>query len=578
MFVDARRIASGTMIEADLCIVGSGAAGITIARRFAAGGIRTCLLESGDLDFDWDVQDLAKGENSGHPYYPLDACQMRFFGGNTNAWAGWCRPFDPIDFQERPWVPDSGWPFERQELDRWYSEAHEVCQLKTREYDPAGSVERLSDRRANLLGFDPAKVEPTIYHFSPPTRFGRVYRNEIDRSDSVRCLLNAHVLGVRAAVDCRSVEHVDVGTLAGNRFRVAAKVFVLAAGGIENARLLLLSNDVAPAGLGNDHDLVGRYFMEHPHTKRTVIALDRRVPIGLYGLTFYHRGLAARLALPPELQRTEQILNYSANLHQVYYGHETPGWIAFRKFIFSLMPSRDTDPYVRFPPLDLKRLTARDVWHIASQLDRVTVAAFLQWRQPLRLVRKFLLESKSEQAPNRDSRVTLLHHERDAFGLPRARLAWRTLGIDRRTAVRGEEIVNEELHRLRIGRLEDLPESDVEGWPRNLEGGWHQIGTTRMHQDPRRGVIDADCRVHGMENLFIGGSSVFPTAGAAPPTLTIVAMALRLAAHLNGVLVAQRPAVSVRVRPAETQQVAAPVLSRAVTGAPPRAAPGVGGT
>lgn len=561
MFLDSRNVPSGSTIEAELCIIGSGAAGITIARWFAGSDVRTCLLESGGLDFNWDAQELARGENSGHPYFPLDACQMRMFGGNTSAWAGWCRPFDPIDFEKRPWVEDSGWPFARGELDRWYDQAHDICQLKSRDYGPEEWVERLADRRASLLDFDAKKIERAIYHFSPPTQFGKVYRSEIERSTNVRCFLHAHVVGLRAPSDYRSIESVDVGTLAGTRFRVVAKVFVLAAGGIENARLMLLSNDVAPAGIGNEYDLVGRYFMEHPHTKRSVVAFNSRVPIGLYGLGFYHRGVALRLQLPPKLQREEELLNYGANLHQVYYGHETRGWIAFRKFVFSLMPSRDSDPYVRFPPLELKRLSRMDLWHIVSQFDRVTIAAFLQWLQPLHLVRKFILESKGEQAPNPESRVTL-QHERDPLGLPRARLAWRTLATDRRSAIRGEEIIDQELRRLGIGAAEQWPERELEAWPQNLEGGWHQIGTTRMNIDKRRGVVDRDSRVHGLENLFVAGSSVFPTSGAAPPTLTVVALALRLASHIDTFFGAERRPVPVRVQMTEEQQETAAALTR----------------
>jgi peptidoglycan/xylan/chitin deacetylase (PgdA/CDA1 family) len=330
---------------------------------------------------------------------------------------------------------------------------------------------------------------------------------------------------------------------------VRAKHYVLAAGGTENPRLLLLSNHVASRGLGNEHDLVGRYFMEHPHTERKIIVPRRRISSALYGLGFRNRAIAARLALPAELQEREQLLNYSGNIEPVYFGHTSAGWLAFRKLVLSLSRSRSTDPFIRYPPYGRKGLSLREVGDVVRQFDRVTVAAFLQLFQPEGFNAAFVLESKPEQAPNPESRL-VLDHARDAFGLNRIKLDWRMLPIDRRTTVRAEEIIEGELRRLGIGSLAPLGPGDIEGWPANLHGGWHQIGMTRMHEDPRRGVVDATGRVHGMANLFITGSSIFPTAGAAPPTLTIVALAMRLADHLQHRVFAEPPTTVMQCVPA----------------------------
>ncbi len=167
-----------------------------------------------------------------------------------------------------------------------------------------------------------------------------------------------------------------------------------------------------------------------------------------------------------------------------------------------------------------------------KRFDQVAVAGVLRLFQPNRFIKGFVLESKPEQAPNRNSRITL-DDARDAFGLRRVKVDWRMLPIDRRTVVRGEEIIDAELRRMGIGSLVPLPETEIEAWPDSLEGGWHQLGTTRMHADAEHGVVDPNSRVHGMSNLYIAGGSVFPTSGTAPPTLTIVALALRLAAHLK---------------------------------------------
>ena len=532
MFIDARTVDPNAVVEADICIVGAGAAGITLAQEFIGSGVDICLLESGGLEFDWRTQSLYEGANAGLRYFDLDVCQIRYFGGNTNAWGGWCRPLDAIDFDRRPWVENSGWPFPATALRPYYRQAHALCQLRSDDYDPARAAAEIGDPRARPVPFDPDRIETSLYRFSTPTRFGLAYRDALRRAANVRCFLHANVLLIKATDNARAVRHLDVGCLGGNRFEVRARFFILAAGGIENTRLLLLSNDVVAAGLGNQHDLVGRHFMEHPHTKRALIPARRPLPTALYGLTFRDHALSARLALPAALQEREELLNYSGNIHPIYIGHEAEGWLAFRKFVLSLSRSRRTDPYIRFPPYGRKGLSPRQLFDVARQFDKVTVAALLQLFQPNRFIAGYVLESKPEQAPNPASRV-VLDERRDAFGLNRVRLDWRTLPIDRRTVVRAEAIIESELMRLGFGRLAPLAPAEIEGWPANLEGGWHQIGTTRMDDDPRRGVVDADGRMHGMSNLFVAGSSVFPTAGAAPPTLTIVALAARLAGHLK---------------------------------------------
>ena len=532
MLIDARGIPGGTAVQSDVAIVGAGAAGISLALELANRGFAVCLLESGGTQPDWEHQALYSGRSVGLPHCPLDVCQLRFLGGNTNAWGGWCRPLEPIDFEQRPWVDASGWPFPASELQPFYRRAHELCQSKD-DYSVQDAVEELGQARAEPLAFDPARLETLIYRFSPPTRFGQVYRDRLKREPSLRCLLHANVLGMKADAAAGSIARLFVGTLGGGRFEVTAKDYVLAAGGIENARLLLLSNDVMSAGLGNRHDLVGRYYMDHPHTQRRLVVPSRRLHSGLYGELFRPRRIMARIALPEEVQRREKLLGYSANLHPIYFGHDSPGWAAVRDMAHAISRSRRFDPYHRVPPYSRKKLTLGSWVDVARWPVRTAAAGLLRAFRPNRFVSTFMLESKPEQAPNPASRITL-DDERDAFGLRRVKVDWRMLPIDRRTAVRGEEIVGAEFERLGIGALTPLQPGEVEGWPENLESGWHQLGTTRMHAQETRGVVDPNARVHGLSNLYVAGGSIFPTGGTAPPTLTIVALALRLAAHLSG--------------------------------------------
>jgi choline dehydrogenase-like flavoprotein len=531
MLIDARGISSGTVIESDVAIIGAGAAGISLALELAGKGFAVCLLESGGTRPDWDNQSLYRGKSIGLPHCPLDVCQLRYLGGNTNAWGGWCRPLEPIDFEARPWVEWSGWPFPATELTPYYRRAHEICQTSD-DYVVQHAVDELRHPRAAALAFDPDTLETLIYRFSPPTRFGRTYRGRLMHERSLRCLLHANVLGIKADVSGRNVTRLSVGTFGGVRFEVVAKHYVLAAGGVENARLLLLSNDVVSEGLGNRHGLVGRFYMDHPHTRRRLIVASSQLDSGLYGELFRGRRIMARIALPEAVQKREKLLGYSANLHPMYFGHDSPGWAALRDTAASLSRSRRSDPYHRVPPYAPKRLTFRYGLDMARYPARTAAAGLLRLIKPNRFVTGFMLESKPEQAPNPASRLTL-DDEVDAFGLRRIKVDWRMLPIDRHTAVRGEELVDLELRRLGIGELAPLPAAEIEGWPDNLESGWHQLGTTRMHDEEKHGVVDAASRVHGMSNLYVVGGSVFPTGGTAPPTLTIVALALRLAAHLT---------------------------------------------
>jgi choline dehydrogenase-like flavoprotein len=400
---------------------------------------------------------------------------------------------------------------------------------------------RLGDPRAQLMPFDPERLETVLYRFSPPTRFGQAYRAAIERAGDITCFTQAHALRLHASWNAGRVERLVVGRLGQDGFEIRARHFVLAAGAIENARLLLLSTDVAPAGLGNGHDLVGRYFMDHPHTRRAILAATPPLSLAFYGLALRHHGLAAGISPSEKAQEDERILNYKASVYPVYRGQDAAGWTAFLEIALRFSRRWGKDPYNRLRlPFERKQISPAGILKMLQRPDKMTLAVLAQVLKTDRLIAGFVLESKPEQAPNRDSRITL-QEKRDPFGLPRARVDWRLLPIDRRTVMRAEELIDAELERLHMGRLAPAKPEEHEAWPSNLIGGWHQIGTTRAHSDPRQGVVDADCRVHGIDNLFVAGASVFPTGGSVSPTPTILALALRLADHLKERLRAPAP-------------------------------------
>ena len=483
MHVDARTLDRGAALEADLCIIGAGPAGITIAKELRNSGLTVLLLESGGFELDTKTQALYEGQNVGLPYaIPLNAARLRFFGGTSGHWAGWCAPLEPIDFEQRGWIAHSGWPIALRDLDHWYGRAQEICQLGPRDYH-ADYWERQSGLRR--LPLAPGRIDTKIIQFSPPTRFGTVYRDEIVQASNVRLCTFANVTDIRTNERASHVNGVEVTTLDGKNISVKASHYVLACGGLENARVLLLSNKQARTGLGNQNDLVGRFFTEHPHvlTSRILLsneqstALYRWIPVGEAN----HRSFIALLGIPADLQKAHRIANYSS-------------------IILS-----------------------------AAQLG--ATGNFLQ------------LHTRLEQTPNRESRVTLATDERDALGQPRLRLDWRMTEVDKRSIRVAETLIANELGSTGTGRLQipDWLMAEDNTWPSDMSVGPHHMCTTRMSGSAKSGVVDPDCRVHGIDNLYVAGSSVFATAGTANPTLTIVALAARLASHLNKA-VSRKPA------------------------------------
>ncbi|MCG6941929.1 MAG: GMC family oxidoreductase [Thiohalocapsa sp.] len=529
MFSDARILDDGSRIDADVAIIGSGPAGITIARALAGPDLKVCIVESGGLTPEAETQALYQGENAGIPY-PLAATRLRQFGGTSGHWGGFCRPLDPIDFEARDWVPLSGWPFSRKALDPYWEAASVVVETAPARYeDPAYWVEKTGEPLVQWRG---GRFMTRFFQFSPPTRFGQRYRAELEQSPDITVLLHANVTNIAALPSGAAVGHLDVKTLTGRRHRVHAKRYVLATGAIENARLLLLSNDVMPAGLGNQNDWVGRCFMEHPHLggfAHVVVADPRRLPPIFRGQVPVD-GRTARVAYVPhpDYLRRERRLSVSFTMSPV------ADLRAEGADVTAYTPANPTpaDP----GPSDLDQVKAA----VAEQLDMVRAARpFLtdggrppQPDDPGYSGMQLGIGCACEPVPNPDSRV-MLAADADALGLRRTLLDWRLTEQDRRSLVANIDVLGAELAAAGVGRMRPLLPHDGL-WEAIVRGGSHHMGTTRMHDDPKRGVVDRNCRVHGIDNLYVAGSSVFPTAGSANPTLNIVALALRLVDHLKG--------------------------------------------
>jgi choline dehydrogenase-like flavoprotein len=490
---DASAVPAGAELTADLCIVGGGAAGITLARELGPRGFDVCLLEAGGSEHEGASQELYRGEEHcellGPDAYYLLAGRERALGGTTLHWHGWCRPMDALDFEPRPWVERSGWPMARVELEPFYRRATRALGL--RDFDDA--ADRARPPAPPVLAAS-ERFETTFYHLRA-IRFGRVFRRELAASARIRTLLHATAVELEVDPAARRVERVVVAGRGGHRFTVRAPRVVLAAGGIENPRLLLLSDRVAPGGIGNGHDLVGRCFMEHLHGFVVMAALTEPAT----SLALYRRqrdrgrggGIAGALRLTARAQSEGKLLN-------------------------TLLSA------VEEPMGSMPAATAAG-GALALAVDALGgEARRLSWGR---------LEIRGEQSPNPASRVTLTA-ERDRLGCRRVRLDWKVREQDLASLRRTAELLGRDFGATGLGRVRCLLPGEGLPPPGQLYGGFHQMGTTRMHDDPRHGVVDARLRVHGMENLYLAGASVFPTVGCSNPTLTLVALTLRLGDHL----------------------------------------------
>jgi choline dehydrogenase-like flavoprotein len=515
LHTDARTLENGALIEGDLCIVGAGASGITIARELSNSNLKVLLLEGGGFDFEPKMQELYRGENVGLPYYPLQAAAEHYFGGTTMHWAGFCSTYDPIDFEKRDWVPHSGWPIRREDLDPFYTRAQNVLELGPYKYEPADWKNGDADRVPLLA--DSSAFSTKMWQFSPPTRFGTKYRDEIVNSPNVHLYTHANVVEVEANDGLTSVQTVRVRGFDGKEIRARAKRFVLACHTIQNARLLLASNRQARTGLGNANDLVGRYFMEHLEMPAGELAVTnpRTIKTKLYALDYRGKAPRGELALSPSAQEEHRVLHGTASVEAGDPADQVKSTFQF---------------------IDSAMISAMRAWEIGGKKGPhpIAVAAAAISHPVSGPPRFYHLTTRQEQAPNPDSRVTL-STEKDALGMPRAKLNWQLTELDKRSIRTFYQVLGREMGRTGNGRVQmrDWLLSDDRTWPSFVSGGWHHMGTTRMSADPKQGVVDANCRIHGLANLYIGGASVYPTAGAVNPTLTLVALSLRLADHLK---------------------------------------------
>ena len=547
MILDTHDLADRQVLQADVCIIGAGAAGITMALAFIGTGLDVLLVESGGRQEEEATQALYAGSVAdARLHSPPDRYRQRRFGGTTTIWGGRCMPFDAIDFEQRDYVPHSGWPITREDLLPYYIEANQLSEAGPFAY----SIDQAFHRpvRPMIDGYDSEYfTTDTLERFSCPTDFGARYAHKLQAAPNIRTLLHANLTSINLDPSGAAVASVTLCNLHGKRCSVTAAHFVLATGGLEVPRLLLASRDVQQNGIGNAYDVVGRYYMCHLAGTIGAIKLDRPLAAVWHGYEVTDEGVYTRrrFALRPTTQRARHLGNFVARLHH----------------------PRITDPEHRNAVLSLLYLSQMFIpYEYRMRLAGAGTHGLRPWLQHLRNValgafdaagfawhmlrdrklaeRKFpsiIIKSKAnrysldfhaEQQPNPSSRISLTA-DADALGMQRLSVDWRYTAGDVDTVSRSIALLAEDFQRGHLGTFDYDPAAVENEMTRYGAYGGHHIGTARMGVDPRSSVVDRDCKVHGVRNLFIASSATFPTSSQANPTLTVVALALRLAAHLR---------------------------------------------
>ena len=533
MITSKEDLIDGQELTADICIIGGGPAAISMALSFSSTKYKVILITGGGWAQTQANSNLYQGIITPvGSHEPIESTRRRQFGGGSAVWAGRCVPFDALDFEYRSWVKESGWPISYNQLLPYFKKACSICQIGDFDFNTASVF---PDKQQEIIpGLDSAELESRhLERYSSPIHFAKDYKTQLESSLTVQVLLDAHVLELEMQNGANAISGVKIAA-GDNRAKVLAKYFVMAAGGIENARLLLASaNKHFPTGIGNQYDNVGRYYMTHitgtyaklNPTDRDKVMFDfEKDKDGIF--------CRRRWGISETAQKNRKILN------TIFYLSHPKSLTENRSLLFSVMYKAAKKVVLVTGVRDVLRKIVRN-----TDQPPTILKGLLQLGLPSLLPSKnskyWGLFFQAEQVPNRESRITLSKTQKDALGMPRVEVHIAFKDIDTESLVKAHNLFVERYRASGAGEIiytEDGLREYLKYKMSHFNSYAHHMGTTRMSDNPQTGVVDSDAKVFAIDNLFISGSSTFPTGGHANPTITVVAQALRLTDHLKKLL------------------------------------------
>lgn len=541
MIIDARQLAPGSSLEADICIVGAGPAGLTLAREFKDQPLKVLIIESGGFKAKRSLKKLNEGTSVGDPYPNPRWGRHRQVGGTANRWlvdigsglyGARYAPLDPIDFEKREWLPNSGWPISRATLEPYYARAQKHTGLGPYEYETKAWEEGTSLKPLSFTGGD---MTTTMFQFGPKDVWTKQYADVTEHAANITAVVNGTVLEIETDEGGTNVTGLRAVNPDRQQFFIKAKQVILAMGCIEITRLLLLSRAKHANGIGNQNDVLGRYFMDHPQAYLNVFTpSDRNLfnQTDLYDLRpMKNYGVMAKLVFTEQAMRRDHLMNMCFVLFPRRDHFMSEAFQSFFNVALAVVHRQRPGNLVYHMTTMLKgapHLAQIGLWWLQGKAPYpyLSKGGWAPLKNKSELFTMFELFSLVEQAPDPSNYITL-GNQLDPNGQPKVEIHWKFSSLDKDNVVRSREVMRNEFTKSGLGTLQFTQELFTS--PSSV----HPIGSTRMSDDPKYGVVDANLKVHSMNNLYLASSSVFPTGGYANPTLTVVALACRLADHIK---------------------------------------------
>ncbi len=524
MIIDGKLLKEPQALSCDLCILGLGVAGTVLANELHRHYDRIIVIESGSEEYDESTQRLYEPAEKPTSFFNPKYSRLRMMGGSSNHWENNTSPFDPIDFEKRPWIEHSGWPISFQDVEPYYKKAAVYCGTGDDGYDATHWSQQL---QASTMTGESKKLATGIAKRSlPPVRFFKQHGHEIETSQSVHIYKNSNLVDLDFDANTETVDRIYFESTPGLRHSVSAKKFVLCLGGIENARMLLYFNQAHDNKLGNTHDQLGRYFMDHP-----VVEAAHFFPKDMSQFQLYRDNTVGSKTVTGYLKLSDQLIRHKAlNNLRLPLIPQTNYYLSDGVSSFNILKNaaRSGEMPNRFGTHILNML--KDIDLVAEGISRKSLKK--SFVDDAKKIEAFMIYMMVEQTPHPNNRIKL-SDIRDPFNIPRVLIDWQLMDEDKEQVWRTLDEFAQAIGELDIGRVKILRERADRIWGEHLGFGHHHMGTTRMATSAKKGVVDANSRLFGTQNVYVGGSSVFPTGGHVPPTLTITAMSIRLAEHLT---------------------------------------------